>query len=127
MVEEEIKAASRKFYLASVRAKKERVLIACEIAKLAMEDNLVEIAHKAASLAIADEWDPVKNTDLVIAQSECHLVLSSCYVENLLEEEIEVGFRDLVTVEEDQEEREFTNEDRQRFHEWKVKFPHHII
>jgi hypothetical protein len=43
-------------------------------------------------------------------------VLASCYVENLLEEEIEIGFRDLITVEEDQEEREFTNEDRLRFH-----------
>ncbi len=42
--------------------------------------------------------------------------MASCYVENLLEEEIEIGFRDLITVEEDQEEREFTNEDRLRFH-----------
>jgi hypothetical protein len=33
------------------------VLIAAEIAKLAMEENLVDIAHKAATLAIADEWD----------------------------------------------------------------------
>jgi len=127
MVEEEVKAAQRKFQLAAIRAKKERVLIATEIAKLAMEDNLVDIAHKAASLAIAEEWDPVKNTDLVIAQSECHFVLASCYVEKLLEEDIEIGFRDLVTVEEDQEEREFTNEDRHRYHDWKVKFPHHII
>ena len=127
MVEEEVKAAQRKFQLAAIRAKKERVLIATEIAKLAMEDNLVDIAHKAASLAIAEEWDAVKNTDLVIAQSECHFVLASCYVEKLLEEDIEIGFRDLVTVEEDQEEREFTNEDRHRYHDWKVKFPHHII
>jgi hypothetical protein len=127
LVEEEVKAAQRKFQLAAIRAKKERVLIATEIAKLAMEDNLVDIAHKAASLAIAEEWDPVKNTDLVIAQSECHFVLASCYVEKLLEEDIEIGFRDLVTVEEDQEEREFTNEDRHRYHDWKVKFPHHII
>jgi len=67
MVEEEVKAAQRKFHLASVRAKKERVLIAAEISKLAIEENLVDIAHKAASLAIAEEWDPVKNTDLVIA------------------------------------------------------------
>ncbi len=63
----------------------------------------------------------------MIAQSECHFVLASCYVENLLEEEIEIGFKDLITVEEDQEDREFTNEDRHKYHEWKVKFPHHII
>jgi len=43
--------------------------------------------------------------------------LASCYVENLLEEDIEIGFKDLITVEEDQEDREFTNEDRHKYHE----------
>ena len=101
MVEEEVKTAARKFHLINVRARKDRVLIATEIAKLAMEENLVEIAFKAASIAVKDEWDPIKNSDLVISQSESHYVLASCYVENLLEEEIEIGFKDLVTVEED--------------------------
>lgn len=50
-----------------MRARKERVLIASEIAKLAMEENLVEIAEKAATMAIAEEWDAQKNADLVIA------------------------------------------------------------
>ena len=40
-----------------MRARKERVLIASEIAKHAIEENLTEIAFKAASLAVADEWD----------------------------------------------------------------------
>ena len=67
MVEEEIKAAQRKFHLAAVRARKERVLIATEIAKLALEENLLDIAFKAATLSLAEDWDPVKNADLVIA------------------------------------------------------------
>jgi hypothetical protein len=29
-----------------------------------------------------------------------------------LEEEIEIGYKELITVEEDQDERDFTNEDR---------------
>jgi len=37
----------------------------------------------------------------VIAQSECHFILAQCYVENLLEDEIEIGFKELITVEED--------------------------
>lgn len=127
MVEEEIKAAQRKFHLAAVRARKERVLIATEIAKLALEENLLDIAFKAATLSLAEDWDPVKNADLVIAQSESHLILSQCYVENLLEEEIEIGYKELITVEEDQDEREFTNEDKAKYHEWKTKFPYHII
>jgi hypothetical protein len=127
MIEEEIKAAQRKFHLATVRARKERVLIASEIAKLAIEENLVEIAFKAGTLAVQDDWDAQKNTDLVIAQSEAHFILACCHVENLLEEEVEIGFKELITVEEDQEEREFTNEDKARFQEWKCKFTAHII
>lgn len=57
MVEEEIKAAQRKFHLATVRARKERVLIGAEIAKLALEEMLVDIAFNAATLAVANEWD----------------------------------------------------------------------
>lgn len=103
------------------------MLLASEISKLAMEENLVDVAFKAASLAVAEEWDAQKNADLVIAQSEAHFILAACYVENLLQDDIEIGFRDLITVEEDQEDREFTNEDRQRYQEWKAKFPYHVI
>jgi hypothetical protein len=67
MVEEEVKAAQRKFHLAAVRARKERVLIASEIAKLAMEEDLLDIAFRSATLAVTDEWDSQKNADLVIA------------------------------------------------------------
>jgi len=63
---------------------------------------------------------------LIIAQAESHYILSSCFVEFLLEEEIEIGYNELVTVEEDQEERDFTNEDRVKFHDWKVKFTEHL-
>lgn len=45
----------------------------------------------------------------------------------MLEEEIEIGHKQLITLEDDQDEREFTNEDRTRFHQQKVKFTEHII
>lgn len=44
----------------------------------------------------------------------------------LLEEEIEIGFNDLITITEDQDEREFTEEDANKYHGWKVKFVEHI-
>lgn len=53
--------------MASVRSRKERVLIAAEIAKLAIEDCLFDIAFKASTLAVAEEWDAQKNADLVIS------------------------------------------------------------
>jgi hypothetical protein len=97
------------------------------MAKLALEENIVELAFDSATLAVKDAWDPIKDHDLIIAQSESHAVLAKCYVEFLLEEEIEIGHKNLVTLEEDQDERDFTNEDRIKFHEWKVKFTQHII
>ena len=52
-----------------IKERKERVLIAAEISKLAFEEMLVEIAFDAATLCVKDEWDPQKNLDLIIAQS----------------------------------------------------------
>ena len=109
-----------------MRERKERVLIAAEIGKLAFEEMLVDIAFEAGTLAVTDEWDAQKNTDLVIAQSESHFLIAKCYVEYLLEEEVEIGFKELVTMDED-EQREFSNEERTKYQNWKQKFPQHII
>lgn len=130
LVEEEIKIAERKFHLQSVtfiffiylkqtREKKQRVLIAAEIAKLALEEMIVDLAFKAAKLAIESSWDHQKDSDLVIAQSDSHIIMAKCYVEYLLEEDIEIGCKDLITVDEDQDERQFTNEEKTKFEEWK--------
>ena len=40
-----------------VRERKERVLIASEIAKLALEEMLVDLAFNAATLAVSSEWE----------------------------------------------------------------------
>ena len=47
----------------------------------------------------------------------------------MLDEEIEIGHKDLVTLEEDQDERDFTNEDRAKFQEWKINhdLPPHLV
>lgn len=42
-------------------------MISSEIAKLAFEELLVDLAFDAATLAIKDTWDPIKNIDLIIA------------------------------------------------------------
>jgi hypothetical protein len=48
--------------------------------------------------------------------------MAQCYVEFLLGEEIEIGHKDLVTLDGDENERDFTNEDREKYKEWKIKF-----
>jgi hypothetical protein len=122
-----IQAEQKAFHLKIIRERKERVLVANEMAKLAYEEQLIDLAFDSATLATQDEWDPIKDHDLIMAQSESHAILAKCYVEYLLEEEIEIGHKDLVTLEDDQDDREFTNEDKTRFRDWKVKFTEHII
>lgn len=43
------------------------MLIASEMAKLAFEENLIDLAFDAGSLAVKDEWDPIKDHDLIMA------------------------------------------------------------
>lgn len=67
LVEEEIVAAQKKFHLNLVKERKERVLIAAEISKLALDENLTEIAYDAATYCVREQWDAQKNVDLIIA------------------------------------------------------------
>jgi hypothetical protein len=97
------------------------------MAKLAFEEYLIDLAFDAGTLAVADEWDPIKDHDLIMAQSESHNILAKCYVEYLLDQEIEIGHKELVTLDDDQDERDFTNEDKAKFQEQKIKFTEHII
>jgi hypothetical protein len=52
--------------------------------------------------------------------------LAKCYVEFLLEEDIEIGHKDLVTCDGDQEDREFTADQIEKFATQKEKFVSHI-
>jgi hypothetical protein len=38
-----------------------------------MEELLVKLTFTAATLGIKETWDPLKDADLVIAQSNCHI------------------------------------------------------
>ena len=67
LVEEEIEEEKKQFHLKIIRERKERVLISCEMSKLAFEENLFQQAMESAKIAVKDEWDPIKNNDLTIA------------------------------------------------------------
>lgn len=78
LVEEEIEFQKKKFHLQQVREHKERVLICSEIGKLALEENLVDLCYESSTLCVKEQWDPIKDTDLVIAQGIAHINLSKC-------------------------------------------------
>jgi hypothetical protein len=115
-----------KFKKSILKEKKQRMLLASEISELAFDTNLIELAFEAGNLAVKVEWDPRKDTDIVISQCKAHYIVAQCYVEMLLEEEIEIGFNDLITIAEDQDEREFNEEDTTKYQGWKTKFVQHI-
>ena len=73
MVEEEILLARKKFNLQQVRERKERVLVCAEISTLAIDEMLIDITMAAATIGVAEAWDPLKDADLIIAQSTCHI------------------------------------------------------
>jgi hypothetical protein len=49
------------------------VLVCAEICTLAIDEMLIELAMIAATLGVVETWDPIKDADLVIAQSTCHI------------------------------------------------------
>lgn len=59
---------------------------------MALEENLIDLAFDSADLGVKGEWDHQKYPELLIAQSESHLILAKCYVEYLLEEDVEIGY-----------------------------------
>ena len=91
-----------------------------------MDEMLTDLAFEASTMAVEATWDASKDADLVIAQSLAHTILAKCYVEFLLEEDIEIGHKDLVTCDGDQEDREFTADMVEKFASQKEKFVNHI-
>lgn len=65
-----------KFKGTLLNEKKQRMLLAGEIAQLAFDQNLIEIAFEAGKLCVKDTWDPHKDTDLVIAQCKTNFIIA---------------------------------------------------
>jgi hypothetical protein len=126
LVQEEIDKEEMDFKLNLRKETKIRVLLAAEVAELAFEENLIELAQAAAKECCVNEWDVHKDIDLVIAQSKGHYVLAQCSVEHLLDEEVEIGYEKLITIDEDQDDRDFSREDEVRFKNLKLSFVNHI-
>ena len=101
LIEEEEEIAKAKFYVKKRKDEKHRVLVSSQVAEIALEENLIEMAQAAGDLCVKHEWNVHKDIELIIAQARAHYVLAECFVELLLEEEIEIGFEETITIEED--------------------------
>ncbi len=98
-MEEELREQEERWQLKMERERKNRILLAVEVAKLCLEDGLIELAIDSAILATAvegqpQEWKPVAEAELLVAYSEAHFVLADSYSELVAEEEVELCFED---------------------------------
>lgn len=59
-----------------LKEKKQRMLLATEIAEIAFDCNLVEIAYEAGKEGVKHQWDPHKDTQLVIAQCKANYIIA---------------------------------------------------
>ncbi len=135
LVEEEKQAEEKAYKKKARSALKQVVQLAAEIARQSFEINAFEMTAEAAKIAIQSTWEPDKDPQLVLAQAEANLLIAESAGELLLENNIEIGYEELVPSEapaaEDEEEggeeaKEFTEEQKKRFTEWKQTVCEHI-
>ena len=130
MVPEEIEESQRAFKYNIDSERKYIVLISTEICKQAFQLGLFDLAIESGTLALENSWDPQKDPSLIIAQTQVNYLLSQTYADKLLEEDLEIAYFDLKTLEEEDEEefepREFTEEQKRMYAEWKEKVYTHI-
>mmetsp|Transcript_632 Transcript_632/g.1142 ORF Transcript_632/g.1142 Transcript_632/m.1142 type:complete len:1749 (+) Transcript_632:55-5301(+) len=80
---------------------KTRCALLGELADLAFEAELDEIAEIAAMYCLTQTWDPVKEVELVVSQAQCCLIMSQVCADKLFELDLEAGFIDLVKIDDD--------------------------
>jgi len=134
LVQEEKEEEEKKYKKTARAAQKQIVLLATEIAKQAFEINAFEMTGVAAGIALQLEWDAITDPQLVLAQAEAHLLIAQSSGELLLENDVEICYEDLVLCEQEIEEvaeenaepKEFTEDQKNQFHEWKQTLCTHI-
>eukprot|EP00742_Colponemidia_sp_Colp-10_P008157 GILJ01008813.1.p1 GENE.GILJ01008813.1~~GILJ01008813.1.p1 ORF type:complete len:2651 (-),score=491.70 GILJ01008813.1:182-7681(-) len=75
-----------------LKRRRERSFLLGSIAKLALAEQLLEVAGRAADLMLeGSSWDPLREKDLVILQSEVHFIRVEVYAAVVSDYYIELG------------------------------------
>lgn len=104
LVEEEIKKEALKKKQNNLVVYKQRKMLASEIAKMAFEWELNDLAIKACEFVISDNWDTKNASEMILIQVECYYILSQCCTDSLLKEGFEIAFIEAVQANEEEEE-----------------------
>jgi hypothetical protein len=83
------------------REAKIRSVAMCELAGLAFEAELNEIAEVAARYVMSQSWEPTREVELVACQAQCCLTMAQICADKLFEFDLETGFSEMVKIDDD--------------------------
>lgn len=83
------------------RELKVRCVALGELADLAFEAELDEISEVAAQYCLSQTWDPAKEVELVVSQSQCCLIMAQVCADKLFQFDLEAGFIEMVKIDDD--------------------------
>lgn len=106
LIEEEVKKEALKHKQNNLVIYKQRKLLAGEIAKMAFEWELNDLAIKACEFVIDDNWETRNASEMILVQVESFYILSQCSTDLLLKDGFEIAFIEAVQANEEEEEVE---------------------
>lgn len=124
---EEIDILELEFKRNQLEDRKKETLLCSKIAKEAYAINLFELAIEAGNHSLKHSWEEEKDPDLSIAQAEANLVIAESHVELLVENNIEIGYSDIVFINSEEQQKELTEDQKKKFIDWKQIIIDNII
>lgn len=98
LVEEEKQERMKLKKYQSYRDLKLKFIISGDLAELAYEVGLFDLASQMSDYSLSHEWDPLKETELVAMQANSHFILAKCKAQKVISQGLEPGFNLAVVI-----------------------------
>ena len=92
LVEEEKQEKLKQKKYQAYRDLKLKYLISGDLAEIAYETSLYDLAAQMSEYSLSHEWDPLKEVDLVAMQANSHFILAKCKAQRIIAQGFEPGF-----------------------------------
>ena len=110
LVPEEIAQEVIKHKQLNLRLFKKKKLLGAEIAELAFEWEINEVAENASEFVVVEKWEPSNSMEMILAQVKCLYFLGQLHIDYLVKENYEVAFLNPTFIEEDDKSKEELSE-----------------
>lgn len=98
LVEEEKQERNKQKKYQSYKDLKLKYMISGDLAEVAYETALYDLASQMAEYSLSHEWDPLKEIDLIAMQANSHFVLAKCKAQRIITSGFEPGFLNGVAI-----------------------------